>query len=220
MIEVNRQENPRAMHFLMPGGKNVRSIQNFVLDELFDYVELSVFSNIIIIFSLQPRKNLFNGHINDTSVTISSPSRRIKLPPLPNGYCYCANEHVENDKCGDDDAYYVPTINFQGAGNETCVSPDGRGISVLSDLLSFGLNKDYDPNVELVSKHGKEENDDITLRLIEASLNNKSASSTGSPGRIGRLTNTHDNDINVGGSGSFIRVPSKGNIAILDFVLY
>ena len=183
-------------------------------------LKIDVFIKNIIIFSLQPRKNLFNGHINDTSVTISSPSRRIKLPPLPNGYCYCANEHVENDKCGDDDAYYVPTINFQGAGNETCVSPDGRGISVLSDLLSFGLNKDYDPNVELVSKHGKEENDDITLRLIEASLNNKSASSTGSPGRIGRLTNTHDNDINVGGSGSFIRVPSKGNIAILDFVLY
>ena len=169
---------------------------------------------------MQPRKNLFNGHINDTFATISSPSRRIKLPPLPNGYCYCANEQVENDKCGDDDAYYVPSVNFKGTGNETCVSPDGRGISVLSDLLSFGLNKDYDPNVELVSKHGKEENDDITLRLIEASLNNKSASSTGSPGRIGRLTNTHDNDINVGGSGSFIHVPSKGNIAILDFVLY
>ena len=169
---------------------------------------------------MQPRKNLFNGHINDTSVTISSPSRRVKLPPLPNGYCYCANEHVENDKCGDDDAYYVPSVNFKGTENETCVSPDGRGISVLSDLLSFGLNKDYDPNVELVSKHGKEENDDITLRLIEASLNNKSASSTGSPGRIGRLTNTHDNDINVGGSGSFIRVPSKGKIVILDFVLY
>ena len=184
------------------------------------YIRIVIFRNIIIIFSLQPRKNLFNGHINDTSVTISSPSRRIKLPPLPNGYCYCANEHVENDKCGDDDAYYVPSVNFKGAGNKTCVSPDGRGISVLSDLLSFGLNKDYDPNVELVSKHGKEENDDITLRLIEASLNNKSASSTGSPGRIGRLTNTHDNDINVGGSGSFIRVPSKGNIIILDFVLY
>ena len=92
-------------------------------------------------------------------------------------------------------------------------------------MLSFGKNRDYDPNAILVSKLDEKETNDATLKLLEASLSNKSIPSTGSPGRIGEIATTADNvinnedigsrikfpDINVGDSGSSVSVPAKGN---------
>ena len=173
---------------------------------------------------MQPSKNLFNGHVNNTSIH-SKANVQLKRPQLPEGFCYCTNEHLGKDQCS---GGFEHNINIENIGEEMC-SPVGnsRGVSVLSDLLSFGKNRDYDPNALLVARIGKKENNDATLRLLEASLNNKSISGTGSPGRIGELATTADNiisneegnridgslsfpDINIGDSGSSIRVPSKG----------
>ena len=176
-----------------------------------------------ISFSLQPSKNLFNGHINQTS-THSDAILQVKRPQLPEGYCYCPDEHLEKGQCKGASSQ---TINIEDIIEDGCIlDSDNRGVPVLSDLLSFGKNNDYDPNALLVSKLDEDENNDATLRLLEASLNNKSISATGSPGRIGELATTADNvinneenginsrlvfpDINIGDSGSSIRVPSKG----------
>ena len=76
-----------------------------------------------------------------------------------------------------------------------------------------------------MSKLDEENKNDATLKLLEASLNNKSNSATGSPGRIGEIADNVINnddvdtriifpDIDVGDSGSSVRVPSKGEISI------
>ena len=122
-------------------------------------------------------------------------------------------------------------MDIEDINSQNCISEDGesRGVSVLPDLLSFGRNKDFDPNASLlVSKLDEEDKNDATLKLLEASLNNKSISATGSPGRIGEIASTADNvinnedvdtriifpDIDIGDSGSSVRVPSKGKFVI------
>ena len=133
------------------------------------------------------------------------------------------------DNCKEDSI--VQEINIEDISSQNCISEDGesRGVSVLPDLLSFGKNKDFDPNASLlVSKLDEEDKNDATLKLLEASLNNKSISATGSPGRIGEIASTADNvinnedvdtriifpDIDIGDSGSSVRVPSKGKFMI------
>jgi hypothetical protein len=177
--------------------------------------------------------NLFSGHINETSIH-SEATFQIKRPPLPEGFCYCENEHLGKNKCQGDSAQMIKIEDIREDG---CFpDSDIRGVDVLSNLLSFGKNRDYDPNAMLVSKLDEEESNDATLRLLQASLNHKSM---GSPGRIGELASTSENvinndngngidsrltfpDINVGDSGSSIRIPSKGNFItfLLKSLLY
>ena len=177
-----------------------------------------------ILFSLQPSKNLFTGHINETSIH-SQATFQMKRPPLPEGFCYCPNEPLGENQCYGDSGQNIKVEDIREDG---CFpESESRGVAVLSKLLSFGKNTDYDPNAMLVSKLDDEENNDATLRLLEASLNNKSLSAMASPGRIGELASTADNvinnedgnglgspltfaDINIGDSGSAIRIPSKG----------
>ena len=176
-------------------------------------------------FSLHPSKTLFNGHINETSIH-SGATFQMKRPQLPEGFCYCPNEPLGKDLCNGNSG---ENIKIEDISEDGCFSDsDSRGVAVLSNLLSFGENRDYDPNAILVSKLNDEKNNDATLRLLEASLNNKSLLAAGSTGRIGELASTADNiinnedgnglgnrlafpDINIGGSGSSIRIPSKGN---------
>ena len=121
--------------------------------------------------------------------------------------------------------------------DERCPLNGGRGVSVLSELLSLGKNDDYDPVAILVTKDDKDDSSDATLRSIQSNLNDDSSSpkstlsATGPPGRIGKLSSNLavDNlipassedgsgidiilpvaEINIGNAGSSIHTPSQG----------
>ena len=151
-------------------------------------------------YSLQYNQNLFTGHINDSALN-SKMGFPIKHPQIHGDFCYCSTERLDKDQCNAEN--FMRDIEILPLTNNNCPLNGGRGVSVLPDLVSFGQNKDFDPNVILVTKLVKDESGDATLRLIQASLNNNlrnftrsSISTTGSPARIGKLSNTADDSIN------------------------
>ena len=191
------------------------------------------FKTILIFCSLHPSRNLFTGHVNVTSIRSKTKMIQVRRQEIPEGFCHCTNEHFGEDDCKE--THVVQEINVDDTNSINCFLEDGdsRGVSVLPDLLSFGKNKDFDPNALLLSKLDEEDTNDATLKLLEASLNNKSISATGSPGRIGEIASTVDNvinnedvdtriifpDIDIGDSGSSVRVPSKGKFMIMFMFL-
>ena len=178
-----------------------------------------------IILSLHPSRNLFTGHVNVTSIRSKSAKTQVRSVELPEGFCHCTNEHFGSDNCKENNMIQRTDVNEIDAGNCFTEENNPRGISIIHDLFSFGKNRDFDPNALLVSKLDEETKNDATLKLLEASLNNKSNSATGSPGRIGEIADNVINnddvdtriifpDIDVGDSGSSVRVPSKGGLSI------
>ena len=187
-------------------------------------------------FSLRHNRNLFTGHANGTA-TISKSEAQTGNLQIHDSFCYCTVRSLEAEnkfKCHEGD---ISNIEVQGIADEKCPLNGGRGISILSELLSLGKNDDYDPVAILVAKDDKDDSSDAALRSIQSNLNDdgssprSSLSATGPPGRIGKLssnlavdnvipTSSEDGsgidiilpvaEINIGNAGSSIHAPSQG----------